>query len=356
MKKSLLCLWIILCSIITSQTFWRSYPVQEVSWNFCWSSWGICSIELPRIINADYLSYKNSPLYREIYTVMRWGTYYDWRDFWFWSHQGVDIASTLGTPIYAMWDWEVVEAREKGDRWNTIVIKHKAWSSELWSVYAHLDEILVKVWDTVNEKQLIAKMGKTWNTTWIHVHFQIDTSDGKHPYFPSGCEWSITEIVNEGRCWAKIKDSTLDPILFLETNWAIFLAEHKDDLINKSSNYLSKDEINYKLWTTVFKQWNSTTLSITPKSNDIKDWFLKEEIDLESTQWLNLSAKKIAYLWSWRDINVVWNTAWLHKLTIKLWNANLKKYTLFVLSDEMIAALRTKFSENQAIQNILNSL
>ena len=356
MKKGLILSSLCLLFSISSISYWWSYPVDKVTGNFCWATWWVCSIDLPRIYGADYLNYQNSALYREIYSVMRWWTYYDGRDFWFWSHQGVDITSTLWTPIYAMGDGEVVEAWERGDWWKIIVIKHTVWSANLWSVYAHLDEILVNVWDTVKEKDLIAKMGKTWNTTWVHVHFQLDTTEGKHPYFPSWCEWSITEIVNEWRCWDKIKNNTLDPILFLETNWAIYLAEHKDELITTSSSYLSVNELDYKLWTTVIKQWKSTNLIISPKSNTITDWFLKEDLLIESTTWLDISARQIAYLWNWREITVAWNQAGLHKLSIKVWNSTVKNYNVFVLSDEMITTLRNKFSENKAIQNILDNL
>lgn len=357
MKKPLLfsCLTLASCFLWTSYAW--TYPVQEVSWNFCWETGGVCSIELPKIENADYLSYQNSALYREIYTVMWWGTYYDWRDFWFWSHQGVDIASELWTPIYSMWDWEIIEAWERGEWWNVVIIKHTVWNASLWSIYAHLDEVLVKVWDTVKEWALIAKMGNSWNTTWVHVHFQIDTTEGKHPYFPSWCEWTITEIVNEWRCWSQIKSNTLDPILFLETNGAIFLAEHKDETVSTiSDSYLSASELNYSLGTTVLKQGVSTNLSILLKTSLTEGAFLKDDLSIETTTWLDTSANKIAYLWTGRDIRVVGNQAWLHKLTIKSWTSTLKRYTLFVLSDAMITKLREKFADNKKIQDILDSL
>ena len=354
MKKSFLAL--VMFSLLwafSTASAW-SYPVKQVTWNFCEQTGAACTIDLPRIVWADYLAYKNSPRYRSIYSVMWWWTYYNWWDFWFWSHQGVDITSTQWTPIFSMWDGEIVEAEEKWDWWNTIVIKHIIWWTTLWSIYAHLDEILVKVWDQIKEWSLIGKMWKTGNTTGIHVHFQIDTAEWKHPYFPKGCEWTITEIVNEWRCWGKIKDNTLDPILFLETNGAIYKAERSIESESKESSYLSDNEIKYQIWTTVIKQDSSTPLTITPKRE--VDGFLKDDLSLVTTTGLHVSSNKIAYIWTWRDVLVVGSKSGLHKLTIKSWNKLVKKYNIFVLSEEMIAMLRKKFPDNKAIQEILDNL
>ena len=355
MKKPLL--WLAIFSLFCSVSYsnaW-SYPVKQVTWNFCEQTWAACTIDLPRISWADYLAYQDSPRYRSIYTVMWWGTYYNWWDFWFGSHQGVDIASTQWTPITSMWDGEIVEAEEKWDWWNTIVIKHTVWRIFLWSVYAHLDEILVKVWDQVKEWDLIGKMWKTGNTTGIHVHFQIDTEDWKHPYFPKGCGWTITEIVNEWKCWNQIKEPTLDPILFLETNGAVFQAERNIDTVLRETDYLSASELNYKLWTSVIKQGSTTTLSITPKVLG-RDVFLKEDLSIFATTGLYAETSKVAYVGSWRDIHLAGNKEGLHKLTIKSWNTTVKKYNIFVLSEEMITMLREKFSDNKAIQAILDNL
>jgi len=355
MKKTILLLTVFaLFWTISFVNAW-SYPVKQVTWNFCEQTWAACTIDLPRITWADYLSYQDSPRYRSVYTVMWWGTYYNWWDFWFWSHQGVDIASTEWTPIYAMWDGEVVEAQEKWEWGNTVVIKHTIWWATIWSVYAHLNEMLVKVWDNVKEWDLIAKMWKTWNTTGIHVHFQIDTAEWKHPYFPKGCEWTITEIVNEWRCRAQIKDNTLDPILFLETNWAIYKAERGIEAENKESDYLSATELNYKMWTTVIKQDTSTSLLITPKKLWV-DAFLKDDLSLATTTGLHVSSNRVAYVWTWRDVLVVWSKSGLHRLTIKSWNKTVKKYNIFVLSQEMINLLRTKYKDNKTIQEILDNL
>jgi hypothetical protein len=355
MKKNVLLVTMFSLFSFISVAYAWSYPVKQVTWNFCEQTWAACTIDIPRIEWANYLAYQNSPRYRSIYTVMWWWTYYDWWDFWFWSHQGVDIASTLWTPITAMWDGEVVEAEEKWDWWKTIVIKHTVWWSILRSVYAHLDEMLVKVWDQVKEWDLIAKMWKSWNATGIHVHFQIDISEWKHPYFPSWCDDSLTDKVNEWKCWEKVRENTLDPILFLETDWAIFLAERNSEVQIRESDYLSVSDLKLQLWTTVFKQGASTKLTVTPKKEGV-DAFLKDDLSIVTTTGLSVSANRISYIWTWRDVLVVWNKSGLYKMSIKSWNSLVKKYNIFVLSEEMITTLRKKFPDNKVIQEILDNL
>lgn len=357
MKKIVVWFMMLCGSLIWNATThaW-SYPVKEVTWNFCWASWEVCTIDLPRISNADYLQYISSPLYREVYSVLWGGTYYNWWDYWFWSHQGVDITSTLGTPIRSMGDGEIVEAQERWDWGNTIVIKHKVGDTELWSVYAHLDQILVKKGDVVKEGDLIGKMWATGNTTWIHVHFQIDTSDGKHPYFPAWCEGTITEIVNEGRCWNQIKDHTLDPILFLETNGAIFLAEHSDTVNKVDNSFIDANQLEYSLESSIIKKGRSTVLSIQPKDKSLHDVFLQDTVSIEATTGITLTPSRVSYLGSWRNVTLVGNEAWLQKVNVKVWESNKKKYTMFVLSDDMIKTLREKFKGNEKLIKILDEL
>lgn len=99
----------------------------------------------------------------------------------------MDIASSLGTPIYAIGTGQVINAQSKGDRGKVITIKHHFAGRYIYSNYAHLDEILVELGEQVGEGQLIAKMGTSGYSTGPHIHFQIDTNEGKHPYHPSNC-------------------------------------------------------------------------------------------------------------------------------------------------------------------------
>ena len=133
------------------------------------------------------------------------------------SHQGVDMVAAAGTPVYASYAGEVVVAERRGDRGNVVVLRHE-WNNQiLHTTYAHLSLITVRVGAKVEEGEKLGEVGDTGNATAPHLHFQIETNqDGNHPFFPRGCQGTIDEIVNEGNCYDQVRNTTLDPISFLE--------------------------------------------------------------------------------------------------------------------------------------------
>ena len=125
------------------------YPFDQIAAPSCrFSTWstltGDCKIPLPRIVGANYAKYKTDTTYRRIYSVLYEGTYdYDW-DVGYGSHEGVDIATSAGTPVRAIGDGNVVVAGSLSGWGNTVSIKHKlADGRYIWSNYAHLSKILV---------------------------------------------------------------------------------------------------------------------------------------------------------------------------------------------------------------------
>jgi murein DD-endopeptidase MepM/ murein hydrolase activator NlpD len=199
-----------------------SYPLDEITLTNCTDH--NCTFPLPKIEHADYFSYKNNALYRQIYSMLRLGTYFERRDVGKGSHQGIDIATATGTPVYASADGEVMVAETRGDWGNVVVIKHQRNNQTLYTTYAHLSTMSVKVGQQVKEGEMIGTVGATGNATGPHLHFQIEKNqDTNHPFFPKGCQGSIDEIVNEGTCFAQVRAATLDPIFFLETS--VSLAE-----------------------------------------------------------------------------------------------------------------------------------
>lgn len=354
------CFWILFWSFLLltfSEGFAWSYPVKEVTWSFCGETGGVCSIELPRIEKADYLKYQNQPRYRQIYTVMWWWTYFGGRDFGFWSHQGVDIASIKGTPVSAAGEGEVVVAENRGEWGNTVVIKHTWKGQTLHTIYAHLDHIEVKVWDQVKEGQLIAKMWATGNATGPHVHFQIDTNEGKHPYFPKGCGGTIAEVVNEAKCWNQIKQNTLDPILFLETQGTIFLAERGslNEKKSESFGFLSPYSLDIHMENPILMQWSVAKIKIqSPKG--VTDGFLAEELSFSDSLPVEFFPSKVSYIGSGRAITFVPRQMGLHVIEITSGKRLIKTLRVFVLDEQMRKILEEKAESNPTLQGILKTL
>lgn len=330
-----------------------SYPVKEVEGAFCGQSGGVCKIELPRISKADYLKYYQLPRYRQIYTVLWGGTYFWGWDFGFWSHQGVDIASPQGTPIYAAGAGEVILAQEKGERGKVIVIKHLWQGKQLYTVYAHLESIKVAVGAQVAEGQQIATMGSSWNSTGPHLHFQIDINEGEHPYFPKGCGGTISEVVNEGKCRDQIRKNTLDPILFLETEGKLFLAEQQKEW-SQISAFLSPYALDFSLEKSVLMLGAATSLQISSALGSEEN-FLAEELRFEASN-MEIFPKQLSYLGTGRIVHLRPQNPGLHQLHIRSGSHKIKTLSLFVLDEQLKAKLEQKTSEIPALQVILDQL
>ena len=85
-------------------------------------------------------------------------------------HKGVDIAASVGTPIYAADGGKVVFAGWKGSYGYLVEINH---GNGYVTRYAHCSSINVKVGDRVVKGQLIARVGATGNATGPHLHFEV---------------------------------------------------------------------------------------------------------------------------------------------------------------------------------------
>lgn len=229
------------------------YPIQEMSKVECrfqsYSSlWSDCKMKLPILKTKDYEKYKNDySLYRRVYTVLwAWSYTYGW-DVWNGWHQWVDIASAAWTPVHAMTDWEVVVASFLTWRWNTVKIKHVVNGKTIYSNYSHLLKIGVSVWDKVKAWEKIWEVWSTWNSTWNHLHFQIDLTSASGPWYRKNCRVNYDSAVNSSTCYDELNSNTVDPLLFLETNGAIVkssgvVEKPKQEKIS-TSWLLSREEI-----------------------------------------------------------------------------------------------------------------
>lgn len=99
-------------------------------------------------------------------TGPRWGT----------THEGVDIANQVGTPIYAVTDGVVVDAGPAAGFGLWVRIRHPDGYT---SIYGHIDRALVRVGQRVNAGQKIALMGNRGRSTGPHLHIEIADPEGR---------------------------------------------------------------------------------------------------------------------------------------------------------------------------------
>lgn len=89
---------------------------------------------------------------------------------WGRMHNGVDLAASKGTKIYATDGGTVTYAGYKGSFGYMIIINH---GGNYESYYAHCSKLLVKKGDKVFQGQNIALVGSTGRSTGPHLHFEI---------------------------------------------------------------------------------------------------------------------------------------------------------------------------------------
>jgi murein DD-endopeptidase MepM/ murein hydrolase activator NlpD len=95
----------------------------------------------------------------------RWGT----------SHQGIDVANEIGTPIYALTDGVVEEAGPATGFGLWVVLRHADGTQ---SVYGHVNRIFVEEGEVVAAGQEIAELGNRGFSTGPHLHFEVWAEDG----------------------------------------------------------------------------------------------------------------------------------------------------------------------------------
>ena len=89
---------------------------------------------------------------------------------WSRHHSGIDIANHVGTSIHASRSGRVIFAESLGAYGMMVEILHPDGYK---TRYAHCNEILVRVGESVSRGDLIARMGNTGRSTGPHLHFEI---------------------------------------------------------------------------------------------------------------------------------------------------------------------------------------
>ena len=104
-------------------------------------------------------------------------------------HAGLDLAATIGTPIFAPADGTVTFAGQyplrKSVAWwrygNLVAIKN---GGRFMTLYGHCDEIAVKVGQKVTQGQLIATVGNSGWSTNPHLHYEVRWRDEEGTWHP----------------------------------------------------------------------------------------------------------------------------------------------------------------------------
>lgn len=85
-------------------------------------------------------------------------------------HQGLDISTDRGQPVYATADGIVESAAYTGEYGNLVVLKH---AFGLATRYGHLNRFAVKRGQTVKRGDVIGHVGATGRATGAHLHYEI---------------------------------------------------------------------------------------------------------------------------------------------------------------------------------------
>jgi murein DD-endopeptidase MepM/ murein hydrolase activator NlpD len=85
-------------------------------------------------------------------------------------HQGLDISTEKGQPIFATADGVVESASYTGDYGNLIVINH---GFGLATKYGHMSSFVAKPGTPVKRGDVIGYVGSTGRSTGTHVHYEI---------------------------------------------------------------------------------------------------------------------------------------------------------------------------------------
>jgi murein DD-endopeptidase MepM/ murein hydrolase activator NlpD len=85
-------------------------------------------------------------------------------------HQGIDIATDKGQPVYATADGTVKSAERAGEYGNLIVLTHDFGLS---TRYGHLSRFGVRAGQRVGRGDIIGYVGSTGRSTGSHLHYEI---------------------------------------------------------------------------------------------------------------------------------------------------------------------------------------
>ncbi len=104
-------------------------------------------------------------------------------------HAGIDLAANIGTPIYATADGTVTYAKQypmkRSVAWwrygKLVALKN---GDRFMTIFAHCDEIKVKVGQEVRQGEIIATVGNSGWSTNPHLHYEVRFQDEEGEWRP----------------------------------------------------------------------------------------------------------------------------------------------------------------------------
>ncbi|KKK37562.1 hypothetical protein WQ57_12540 [Mesobacillus campisalis] len=85
-------------------------------------------------------------------------------------HKGIDIASRLGSPVYAVDGGIITKSYYSSTYGHVVFIKHE---NQFETVYAHLHKRHAFEGEKVKQGELIGVMGNTGDSSGVHLHFEV---------------------------------------------------------------------------------------------------------------------------------------------------------------------------------------
>jgi murein DD-endopeptidase MepM/ murein hydrolase activator NlpD len=143
------------------------------------------------------------------------------------AHNGVDIGSKLGTPVYSCVKGVIIEAPFDDfplDRYGNNIWIQSTQEDLTFGyrfLYAHLDEVCVEVGDQVDTTIRIGTLGMTGNAIRPHIHFEIHYSS-EHKFYCNKCKPNhhIVTAINPYPSLYKAKERlTTEADLVTERRW-----------------------------------------------------------------------------------------------------------------------------------------
>ncbi|MCF6507782.1 M23 family peptidase [Blastococcus sp. MG754426] len=117
----------------------------------------------------------------------RWGT----------SHNGVDVASPIGTPLYAPISGTVKRA---GTATGFGLAVYLLGDDGAVYVYGHINDYFVRPGDRVMAGEQIAEVGNRGNSTGPHVHFEVHPNGAMYSGASNPVAWLNARGIRVGAC------------------------------------------------------------------------------------------------------------------------------------------------------------